>query len=114
MKEIKAYVRREQVTAVVDQLEQAGAPGISVTEIHPVGYGYEPEYFRLGPEDVFHRHPQTMAKIELVCPDDQVQDFLPIIKQTACTGYRGDGMIFISPVEQAIRIRDEADGGIAL
>jgi nitrogen regulatory protein PII len=108
MKEIKAYVRREQLTAVVAQLEQAGVSGISITEIHPVGYGYEPEYFRLGPEDVFHQHPQTMAKIELVCSSGKVQQFVEMIRDNAKTGYRGDGIIFVSPIEHARRIRDDA------
>ena len=114
MQEIKAYVRNERITEVVDELEQAGAPGISVTEVHPVGYGYEPEYFRLGPEDVFHKHPQRMAKIELVCDAEQVDTFVQLIADAASTGYRGDGMIFVSAVENAIRIRDGASGASIL
>jgi nitrogen regulatory protein P-II 1 len=114
MKEIKAYIRREQVTEVVQHLEQAGAPGISLTEVHPVGYGYEPEYFRLGPEDVFHKHPQTMATIEIVCPDERADELANLIKQASHTGYRGDGMVFVSPVETAVRIRDDATNEAAL
>lgn len=45
MKEIKAYIRKSTVAEAVRKLEAAGAPGISIVEIHPVGYGYEPNYF---------------------------------------------------------------------
>ena len=43
MKELKAYINREAVR----RLQAAGAPGISMVEIHPVGYGYEPNYFEI-------------------------------------------------------------------
>ena len=45
MKEIKAYVRRDEINVVVEQLRRAGAPGVAVIEIHPVGYGYEANPF---------------------------------------------------------------------
>src|SRR5436309_3105404 len=45
MKEIKAYIRRDEINEVVEKLQAAGAPGVSVIEIHPVGYGYEANRF---------------------------------------------------------------------
>ena len=45
MKEIKAYIRRDEINEVVERLQRAGAPGVSVIEIHPVGYGYEASPF---------------------------------------------------------------------
>lgn len=48
MKEIKAYIRRSRVNALVQKLQEAGVPGITVVEVHPVGYGYEPNYFEPG------------------------------------------------------------------
>ena len=56
MKEIKAYVQRHLVNNAVDELERAGAPGITIIEIHPVGYGYEPNYFGFRPEDAIKRY----------------------------------------------------------
>ena len=47
MKEIKAYVRRSEVNKIVAELQKADAPGITIVEVHPVGYGYEPNYFEL-------------------------------------------------------------------
>jgi nitrogen regulatory protein PII len=45
MKEIKAYVRRCCVNKLVTALEEAAAPGVTIVDIHPVGYGYEPKLF---------------------------------------------------------------------
>lgn len=58
MKEIKAYICRSRVNGVVENLQRAGAPGIGLVEIHPVGYGYEPNYFKLRYEDAFKRYCQ--------------------------------------------------------
>lgn len=55
MKEIKAYIRRSNVNQVVERLQESGAPGITIVEIHPVGYGYEPNYFEAGFVDVIQR-----------------------------------------------------------
>ena len=58
MKEIKAYIQRWRTNQVVQALEEAGAPGITIMEIHPVRYGYEPNYFDLAydAEDIVKRY----------------------------------------------------------
>lgn len=56
MKELKAYIRRETVPEALRRLQAAGAPGISIVEIHPVGYGYEPNYFESRFEDPYKRY----------------------------------------------------------
>lgn len=48
MKEIKVYIRRSCVNAVVKELQNAGGPGITIVEVDPVVYGYEPNYFEPG------------------------------------------------------------------
>lgn len=53
MKEIKAYVRRRCLNKLVSALEEAGAPGITMVDIHPVGYGYEPNCFEEHFEDTY-------------------------------------------------------------
>jgi nitrogen regulatory protein PII len=47
-----------------------------------------------------------MVKLEIVCSDEQVNSIRDIIIKNARTGYKGDGIVVISPVEEAIRIRD--------
>jgi nitrogen regulatory protein PII len=108
MKEIKAYVRPDHLDQVVTSLDKAGAPGITVVEVHPVGYGFEPNYFSEARETIktFPR----IVKIEIICQDYQVEGLITTILDTVSTGSKGDGMIFISPIEEAIRVRDGLRG----
>ena len=74
MKEIKAYIRRERINQVVKTLEKLDAPGITIVEIHRVGYGYEPNYFPAESMDVFERYGYlAIVKREIVCGDEQVE-----------------------------------------
>lgn len=112
MKEIKAYIRADAVERTVRALEIAKAPGITVTTVHPVGYGFDPNYFA-GTQDVTKLYP-AMAKIEVVCLDKDADRLVKVISGKACTGYKGDGMIFVSPVEEAVKIRTGEKGESAL
>ena len=115
MKEIKAYVRRDEINDVVEQLQRAGAPGVSVIEIHPVGYGYEANPFEPHGARLVDRYRHlTIVKLEIMCADAQVEQLVDIIEATCRTGSPGDGMIFVSEVADAIRIRDGARGEPAL
>lgn len=78
MNEIKAYVRRSQVNRVVASLERAGAPGITLVEVHPVGYGYEPNYFEAQFDDAWKRYRLwQVVKLEVVCADEDT-DWLSV------------------------------------
>lgn len=111
MKEIKAYIRRCCVNKVVDELEQAGAPGITLVEIHPVGYGYEPNYCEQRFEDAFKRYNYLqIVKLEIVCSDEDFQRLAGVIERAAHTGDGCDGVIFVAEVTDAIRIRDGRRG----
>ena len=112
MKEIKAYVRRSKVNQVVEALLQAWAPGITVVEVHPVGKGFDPSYFEpRGGEDVIRSdNVFEVVKVELVCVDQDVERLVQVMLKEAQTGARGDGLIFVSEVTKAVRIRDGAAG----
>lgn len=115
MKEIKAYIRRSCVNKVVEALEKAGAPGITIVEVHPVGYGYEPNYFEAQFEDAFKRYQHLqIVKVEVVCADKDLDPLLQVLCQECCTRDRGDGMVFVSDVSYAVRIRDGSCGEQAL
>lgn len=115
MKEIKAYIRREKVNQTVEQLERAGAPGITVTEVHPVGYGYEPNYFECHYCDVLNSYNHlAIVKLEVVCADEDLDRFVKVVEKLSHTGKAGDGLIFVSEVVDAIRIRDGGRGEKAL
>jgi nitrogen regulatory protein P-II 1 len=108
MREIKAYIQRTCVNRAVNALNEAGAPGITVVEVHPVGYGYEPNYFEVDFEkNVLKRYNYLeIVKLELVCSDTDLERLLDTIQHVCRTGAKGDGWIFVSEVTDAIRIRD--------
>ncbi len=111
MKEIKAYIRRCCVNKAVAELEEAGAPGITIVEIHPVGYGYEPNYFEQRFEDAYKRYSHLrIVKLEVVCNDKDVERLAGVIQRVAHSGGEGDGMIFVAEVTEAIRVRDGRRG----
>ena len=115
MKEIKAYIRQDDINEVVEGLQRAGAPGVSVIEIHPVGYGYEANHFAPHAARLVDRYRHlSIVKLEIMCADDQVDALLEVIQTSCCTANPGDGMVFVSEVFDAVRIRDGARGERAL
>ncbi len=115
MKEIKAYIRRDEANEVVERLQRAGAPGVSVIEIHPVGYGYEANPFEPHGARLVDRYRYlTIVKLEIMCMDDQLETLIGVVQSSCCTGNPGDGMVFVSEVVDAVRMRDGARGEPAL
>lgn len=115
MKEIKAYIRQGEVNDIVEKLHDVGVPGVSIIQIHPVGYGYEPNWFaRHGARLVERYRHLAIVKLEIFCGDDQLESLLAVIQGFCRTGNPGDGMIFVSEVADAVRIRDGARGEGAL
>ena len=112
MKQIQAIIRREKLQAVKTALDEINCPGLQVWEI--VGHGKQKgvtEQFR-GREFKVDLIPKT--KIEIVCHDAQAEKIISTIVKAASTGQIGDGKIFISSVEDAIRIRtgDRGEGAV--
>ena len=112
MKEIKAFIRTRKVDDVIRALRQAGAPGITVARVHGVGYGYEPYLFTLAPSEM--RKTPEVAKLEVVCEDHCAEAAVEVIVNAARTGDPGDGIVFVTSVERAVKIRTGARGPEAL
>jgi nitrogen regulatory protein P-II 1 len=103
MKKIEAIIKPFKLDEVKEALQEVGLQGITVTEAK--GFGRQKGHTELyrGAEYVVDFLPKV--KIELVLPDDLVEGAVEAIQNSAQTGRIGDGKIFISPVEEAIRIR---------
>ncbi len=115
MKEIRAYIRRDEVDDLVEKLRAAGAPGVSVIEIHPLGYGYEANPFEGYRAGIVARYRYlAIVKLEIVCADPQLERLIQLIEDQCRGGISADGMIFVSEVVEAVRIRDGARGESAL
>ncbi|EYD77073.1 Nitrogen regulatory protein P-II [Rubellimicrobium mesophilum DSM 19309] len=112
MKKIEAIIKPFKLDEVKEALQEAGVQGLSVVEVK--GFGRQKGHTELyrGAEYVVDFLPKV--KIEVVLPDEQVERAIDAIVQSANTGKIGDGKIFVSPVEQAIRIRTGEAGDDAL
>lgn len=112
MKKIEAIIKPFKLDDVKEALQEVGVQGLSVTEIK--GFGRQKGHTELyrGAEYVVDFLPKV--KVEMVLPDDLVEAAIDAIISAARTEKIGDGKIFVSPVEQAIRIRTGETGDDAL
>ncbi|ATX82411.1 nitrogen regulatory protein P-II family [Mariprofundus ferrinatatus] len=103
MKKIEAIIKPFKVDDVKDALSELGIDGMTITEVK--GHGRQKGHTELyrGAEYVVDFVPKV--KVDVVVGDDRVDEALAAICSAASTGKVGDGKIFVSPVEQAIRIR---------
>lgn len=112
MKKIEAIIKPFKLDEVKEALQDAGIQGLSVIEVK--GFGRQKGHTELyrGAEYVVDFLPKV--KIDVVLDDDQVDAAIEAITEAAKTDKIGDGKIFVSPVEQAIRIRTGETGSEAL
>ena len=103
MKKIEAIIKPFKLDEVKEALQEFGIQGLSVIEVK--GFGRQKGHTELyrGAEYVVDFLPKM--KIELVIPDDMLERAVEAIQQAAYTGRIGDGKIFISSIEEAIRVR---------
>ncbi len=103
MKKIEAIIKPFKLDEVKEALQEAGIQGLSVLEVK--GFGRQKGHTELyrGAEYIVDFLPKV--KIEIVLEDDQVDEAIEAIIDAAKTDKIGDGKIFVSHIEKAIRIR---------
>ena len=103
MKIVMAIIKPFKLDEVREALTAVGIQGLTVTEVK--GFGRQKGHTELyrGAEYVVDFLPKI--RVEVVLPDSQVEAAIEAVVKAARTGKIGDGKIFVSPVEQAIRIR---------
>ncbi|TLP48984.1 MULTISPECIES: P-II family nitrogen regulator [Cohaesibacter] len=108
MKKIEAIIKPFKLDEVKEALQDVGLQGITVIEAK--GFGRQKGHTELyrGAEYVVDFLPKV--KVEVILPEDQVDAAIEAIQKAAQTGRIGDGKIFISTVEQVIRIRTGETG----
>ncbi len=112
MKKIEAIIQPHKLEEVKEALGKAGIDGLTISEVH--GHGRQKghtETYR-GAEYKIDMRPKI--KLELVLPAEQVERIVNVIADSAKTGKIGDGKIFISSIENAVRIRNGDLGESAL
>jgi nitrogen regulatory protein PII len=112
MKKLEAVVQPSRFDSVKDALREIGVDGMTVSEVR--GHGRQS-----GHTEVYRGREYTVdllpkIKIEMVLPDKLVDAAIEAILKTAKTGKIGDGKIFLSTVDEAIRIRNDERGESAL
>ena len=103
MKQVTAIIKPFKLDEVREGLAELGVTGLTVTEVK--GFGRQKGHTELyrGAEYVVDFLPKI--KVEVVVADDRIEAVIDAIVKSAHTGKIGDGKIFVSPIEQVIRIR---------
>ncbi|MBO6552520.1 MAG: P-II family nitrogen regulator [Roseitalea sp.] len=112
MKKIEAIIKPFKLDEVKEALQEVGLQGITVTEAK--GFGRQKGHTELyrGAEYVVDFLPKV--KIEIVVSDETVDSAMEAIRNAAQTGRIGDGKIFVSPIEEVVRIRTGETGADAV
>ena len=112
MKKIEAIIKPFKLDEVKEALQEVGVQGLSVIEVK--GFGRQKGHTELyrGAEYIVDFLPKV--KIEVVLDDDQVDAAVEAIVDAARTEKIGDGKIFVSPIEQVLRIRTGETGSDAV
>ncbi len=112
MKKVEAIIKPFKLDEVKDALSEVGVQGMTVTEVKGFGRtGGKKEVYR-GSAYVVDFVPKV--KVEVVVADDQTQPVLDAIEKSAKTGRIGDGKIFVSSIDSAVRIRTGETGDDAI
>lgn len=112
MKKIEIIIRPGKLDELKDALFQAGIKGITVTNV--LGCGNQKGYTQIYRGNQIETRLLTKIKMEIVIRDEIVDDIIKIITDVARTGEVGDGKIFISTLDTAIRIRTGETGESAI
>lgn len=103
MKLVLAYIRPRKRDAVVDRLRQMRVPGVSLSTVD--GFGLEADASGTTSYGIQPSPYTQVVRVEAVCTDERATAIAEAIAESAQTGRRGDGKVFVLPVHRAIDIR---------
>ncbi len=113
MKLIKAYIRHRKIEAVFNALKKAGFCCMTFAECEGTG-----QYVDHEKEHISTKYPFTNAyrviKLEILISDEHIEKIISVIRENGRTGYNGDGMIVVSPVDEVYKIRTEEKGFLSI
>jgi len=111
-KKIEAIIREEKLNDVKEALREFGIVGLNVTEVR--GHGRQGGITLAGRSGTYQVDLLPKTQINIVLSDHNVEKTIDVIRQAASTGQEGDGIIFIYPVDDVVRIRTGERGREAL
>ena len=112
MKKIEAIVRPEKVDDVRRALEASGYPGITITQIE--GHGKQKGVTRQWRGEIYKIDLLSKTKVEIVASDKDQEKIVSAIQKAAGSNSVGDGKIFVSNIDEVVRIRTGERGEKAL
>ena len=112
MKKIEAIIRPEKVDEVRRALEKVGFPGLNISEVE--GHGKQKGVVQQWRGEQYRVELLPKVRLEVVVSDQDVKKIIRAISETAKTGGVGDGKIFVSSVDEVVRIRTGETGESAL
>jgi nitrogen regulatory protein P-II 1 len=112
MKKIEAIIQPFKFEDVKEALIAAGVEGMTITEVK--GFGHQKGHREIYRGSEYTVNVLPKMKVEVVAAEDRVELIVKTIKAAAYTGKIGDGKVFVSPVEEAYRIRTEEMAELAV
>ena len=112
MKKIEAVIRPFKLDDVREALSEIGVQGMTLTEVK--GYGRQKGHTEMYRGSEYKIDFLPKIKIEIIAKDSMVDNIVSTIIKAAKTGEVGDGKIFVSPVEDVVRVRTEESGDDAI
>jgi nitrogen regulatory protein P-II 1 len=112
MKKIEAIIRQEKVPYVRAALEELGVTGVTLTQVH--GHGAQKGVTHQWKGNAYRVDLLPKVKIETVVRDAQVDKILAAIHEAGSTGEVGDGKVFVSTVDEVMRVRTNERGEAAV
>lgn len=114
MKQIIAFIKPHMLSNVTTVLKNLpGLTGMSISEVGGFGRGRAKNAVARLSEDLVNYY-MPRVRIEIFCSDELAEEVVSIIEKAAHTGLRGDGKIFVTPIEMAVRISTGERGDIAI
>ncbi len=112
MKKIEAIIQPFKLEEVKEAIKSIGIDGMTITDVR--GHGRQKGHKEVYRGQEYQVDLLPKVKLELVVPDARVDELVSTIAKSARSGKIGDGKIFIFPVENAVRIRNDDHGEAAL
>lgn len=112
MKRIEAYIQEFMLHRVIRELHGMHVPGLTVANVRGFGREKDESYPHHSSDYAVDFTPKV--KLEILCRDEQANDLVEAILRSAHTGRKGDGKVFVTPVEQVFSIRERKSGEEAI
>jgi nitrogen regulatory protein P-II 1 len=103
---IIAYIRKEKANIVIEKLGDSGVKGMTLIDASAIAEWADKDSFSYSIEYI--QKYSRVVKIELVCNNEDADKLVNVISSYGKTGRSGDGWVFISPIEKAVKIKTEA------